>query len=70
MLAAQERGVGTAIAYNLVTYPDLIRRHLGISEDLAVIIGIALGYADEADPQNRFRSERRPLEEVATLEGF
>ncbi|MHB1391056.1 MAG: nitroreductase [Thermoleophilia bacterium] len=69
MLAAQERGVASAIAYNLVIYPDLIRPALEIPDDLAVIIGIALGYADTGSVQNSFRSPRRPLDEVVRFRG-
>lgn len=70
MLAAEERGVASAIAYNLVIYPGLIRKAIEIPEDLAIIIGIALGYADTKNPQNTFRSSRRSLEEVVRFRGI
>lgn len=70
MLAAEERGVASAIAYNLVIYPDLIRKAVDIPEDLAIIIGLALGYADMAIPQNDFRSSRRSVEEVVRFQGI
>lgn len=69
MLAAQERGVASAIAYNLVIYPELIRKALEIPDELAIIIGIALGYADADSGQNSFRSSRRPQEEVVRFKG-
>jgi len=64
MLAAEERGIASAIAYNMVIYPDLIRKAIGIPEELAIVIAIALGYADDGDPQNVFHSPRRSMEEV------
>lgn len=67
MLAAQGYGVESAVAVNLVCYPDLIRSELGIPEDLLVVIGVALGYADRTDPSEGFRSTRRPFEEAVTL---
>jgi nitroreductase len=67
MLAAQDQGVDSAIAVNLVVYPDLIRTELGIPEALLVLIGIALGYRDPADPEGEFRSARRTLEEAVRL---
>lgn len=70
MLAAQERGVASAIAYNLVVYPGLIRSALAIPDDLSIIIGIALGYADSDHTQNKFRSPRRQLEEVVRITGI
>jgi len=64
MLAAKDQGVDSAIAVNLAGYPDLVREELGIPEEWKIVIGIALGYADESSPYNQYRSERRPLEEV------
>ena len=64
MLAAQDQGVDSAVAVNLVVYPDLVRAELGIPEELLVLIGIALGYADPEDPEREFRSSRRTLEEA------
>lgn len=64
MLAAQDHGVDSAIAVNLVSYPDLLRAELDIPEELLILIGIALGYADPEDPEKAFRSSRRSLEEA------
>jgi len=54
----------------LVAYPDILRAELGIPEELSILLGIALGYGDAGHMQNRYRSPRRPLQEVARLEGF
>jgi nitroreductase len=70
MLAAKDNGLDTAVAVMLVTYPNLIRSHLEIPDDLSIVIGIALGSSDSNNPGNRFRSPRRPLSEVAHLKGF
>ncbi|MCL4473438.1 MAG: nitroreductase [Actinobacteria bacterium] len=70
MLAAEELGVATSIAYNLVIYPDLIREALEIPAGQIILIGIALGYAKTESVQNRFRSPRRPLEEAVSFHGF
>ena len=64
MLAAKDHGVDSAIAVNLVVYPDLVRAELRIPEELLILIGIALGYADPEDPEREFRSTRRTLEEA------
>jgi hypothetical protein len=32
--------------------------------------GMALGFRDESAPINRLRTDRAPLEEIATLRGF
>ena len=70
MLAAQEYGVDSAVAIMLAAYPDLIRTELGIPDDLAIVIGVALGYRDAQNPVNKFRSPRRPLEDVVHLKGL
>jgi nitroreductase len=67
MLAAQDHGIDSAIAVNLVCFPDVIRTELGIPEELLIVIGIALGYADPSDPSDRFRSARRPFAEVVRV---
>src|SRR5512143_1756503 len=69
MLSAEEQGLGSAVAVTLAAHPALIRRELSIPDDLAVVIGIALGYPDPGSPQNKFRSSRRPLAEVIRFPG-
>ncbi|SMC50188.1 nitroreductase [Papillibacter cinnamivorans] len=70
MLEAAQRGLSTIPAVNLVHYPDVIRRELGIPDTLSVIFGIAIGYEDTSHPINAFRSARRPAGEFAVLKGF
>jgi len=70
MLAAEELGVGSAVAVTLAAHPDVIRKELSIPDSLAIVIGIALGYTDPDSPQNKFRSKRRSLEETVRLIGF
>jgi nitroreductase len=70
MLAAQEFGISSALAFMFVQYPDVLRAALHIPEEIAVVIGIALGYCDAQSPWSTFRSARRPLLEVARFEGF
>jgi nitroreductase len=70
MLAAQENGVDSAPAVNLVAYPNLIRNEIDIPDELSIVFGIAIGYKDIESPQNKFRSSRRPIEEVVRFEGI
>ena len=67
MLSACEYGLGTAVAVQLASYPDLLRQELGIPENLAVCIGIAIGHIDESSPQNKFRSTRRIVDDVVRI---
>jgi nitroreductase len=70
MLAAQEYGIDSAPAVNLVAYPKIIRKEIEISDELCIVLGIALGYKDNESSQNTFRSNRRPLNEVVRLNGI
>jgi len=63
MLAAKEHGVNSIPAYELVKYPDVIRKYANIPKDDEVIIGIALGYEDDNE-LNKFRSPRLSVDEV------
>lgn len=70
MLAARHFGLDSAPAVTLVAHPDLIRKELNIPDDLMIVIGIALGYGDAEDPQNKFRSPRRSVQEAVTFKGI
>jgi nitroreductase len=62
MLAAQDQGLATCPQASLADYPDVVRGQLGIEDNLALLGGIALGYADPDAAVNRFRTEREPVE--------
>ncbi|WP_127476902.1 nitroreductase [Sulfurivermis fontis] len=62
MLAAQEQGLATCPQASLGEYPDVVRNLLGIDENLALLGGIALGYADPDAAVNRYRTEREPVD--------
>jgi nitroreductase len=70
VLAAQDHGVDSAIAINLVVYPDVLRDELRIPRELLIVIGIALGYADPAGPEDAFHCARRPLDDAVTFVGI
>ena len=61
IMCAANRGVDSIVAQTFVKFPDIIRKHLPISEDEDIIIGLGLGYEDEEDKINRFRSSRKSL---------
>ncbi|MCX5858791.1 MAG: nitroreductase, partial [Proteobacteria bacterium] len=70
MLEAREYGLDSAPAVMLVAYPEIIRAELEIPENLSIVFGIALGHADGQSPQNKYRTPRRPLQEVVSFKGF
>lgn len=70
MLSAHARGVGScAIALTLL-YADVIVRELGLSDDLDLVLSIALGYPETASQVNVFRSSREALENLVVWYGF
>jgi nitroreductase len=64
MLAAAEQGLSTIPAITLMLYPDVLRRELRIPDNLKLTIGIAVGYADNANKINNFASARDPISET------
>jgi nitroreductase len=70
MLLATAYGLGTVTQAQAVNYPDVLRKVLGIPDSKLFVIGIAIGYPDEDDPINHFRSEREPLDSIAKWYGF
>ena len=48
ILAAKDHGVDPIVAYELIKYPDIIRKYAKVPDDEDIIIGIALGYEDNS----------------------
>lgn len=63
-LAAQHFGVDSLIASAFVSQPDVLRKELEIPENLDIVIGVGLGYANPKSIINTYRSPRRPIQEV------
>ena len=70
MLAAQSYGLNTIPAVMLSVYPEVIRKELEITDGLDILIGIALGYGDPDNIQNKHITTRKPLEEFVTIKGL
>jgi len=68
-LAAQDFGVESLIASSFVSQPDILRKELEIPENLNIVIGIGLGYANPNSIINTYRSPRRPIQEVVRYKG-
>lgn len=63
-LAAQGLGVDSLIAGGFVSHQDVLRKELNIPENLNIVMGVGLGYANPESIINTYRSPRRPIEEV------
>ena len=70
MLAARGYGVDSIIAQAFVSQPDILRKELGIPDNLQIITGIGLGYQNPKSIINTYRGSRRSLQEVVTFKGI
>ena len=66
ILAAKDHGVDPIVAYELIKYPDIIRKYAKVPDDEDIIIGIALGYEDNSLIK-QYRSSILPLDQVCIL---
>lgn len=70
MLLAEERGLATCPQEAWAAVHSTVEHQLALPPDRILYCGMALGYADEEAPINRWRTERAPLEDFATFRGF
>jgi hypothetical protein len=47
----------------LTIYPDIIRKHLRITDNIKMAMGISVGYPDYDSPLNSYRSQRKDINE-------
>lgn len=66
-LVAEARGLGTCMQESWMTRHSLVRRFFGIPDDWQFYCGMAVGYADEAAPVNRWRTDRAEVDEFASF---
>ena len=64
LLAAHAIGLATCPIGLITAYADEIADALGISSEKEIVLGIAMGYADEASPANDFKIGREPVSEI------
>ncbi len=60
MIAARAEGLETCPQAAFCIFHDTIQRMLAIPQSEMVVCGMALGFLDETDPVNTFRTEREP----------
>jgi len=69
-LAALERGLGTCLCLEAVSYPEKMREVAVIPPQKKICVGIALGYPDFKHPANQLHSQREAVENVTRWVGF
>lgn len=62
LLALTELGLGTCVQVSIAAYPEILRTHLGIPDELTVLCGLAIGYPDPAFPANSLATPRNPVQ--------
>jgi len=67
MLAMTAYGIGCCAQGSLRNYPDIVRQAFGISDDIAILVGLSFGYEDTSADANRARMARSPLEDNVTF---
>jgi nitroreductase len=61
MLAARGFGLDTCAQAAFCDHHDVVRAHLGIPAEEALVCGMSLGHADPDEPTNRLVTAREPL---------
>lgn len=69
-LVAESKGLSTCMQEYWQHVQATAAAAIPLPPNEKLISGMALGYADETAPVNRFRSERAPVDEFARFEGF
>lgn len=69
-IAARSHGLDTCAQAAFADFHTIIRPILGIPDRQIIICGMALGHADHAAPVNQLQTQRAPLADFASFEGF
>ena len=67
MLAAMDNGLATCPQAALGEYPKIVKKFTGYGDGHVLVCGMAMGYEDETDPVNNYRTAR---EAVSTFVRF
>lgn len=62
-------GLAACAMASIAAYPKVLREHLGFTEELQILFGIAIGHEDTASATNQFRTARGPVESNVTFLG-
>ncbi|WBY02772.1 nitroreductase [Ramlibacter tataouinensis] len=61
MLAASASGVSSIAQAALASYPDIVRRELGIPDGRILVCGVSFGYEEHSHPANAYRMGRASI---------
>jgi len=57
-----ERGISSCMQGALGMFPDPARKMFALPDDVGILFGMSFGYADDAAPANKARTDRVPLD--------
>ena len=63
MLAMTAHGISSCAQASIGRYPAIVRAHLGVDENMGLLMALSFGYEDPAVAANRTRVPRAPLEQ-------
>ena len=67
LAAVTADGLAACSMASIAAYPKPLREHMGFTEELDILFGIAIGFEDEASPTNQFRTARGPVDANVTF---
>jgi len=70
LLALTAHGLGTCVQVSIAGYPEIVREQLSISDEYAILCGLAIGYPDPTFPANTLRTDRNPIEHNVVFHDF
>ncbi len=69
-LAAMGYGLGTCIEDQGILYPEVLREELAIPDSKKIMMAIAIGHPDWGFPANAVETDREPVDDITTWQGF
>jgi nitroreductase len=67
LAAVTADGLAACSMASIAAYPKPLREHLGFTDELDILFGIALGFEDETSATNQFRTTRGPVDANVTF---
>jgi nitroreductase len=68
LLALTARGLATCVQGSIAEYPETVRAQLGIPDEMRVLCGLAVGYADPEFRQTRCACREIVDENVVSID--
>ena len=63
MEGLNQQGLASCPQASLTSFPEIIKKHISMPEELSPIFGLSIGYEDKSASVNDFRTEKLPLED-------